>query len=193
MSDYTTPSSILAITGSGKIGNQSAYKNDSNEAFLGEKFEFSSVLRSKVDSVEKTYSDAQNPKKSIDTSLPTSSASSDQDAFNKSIDDEIAPKKTSDIENSNNPKNEANYDKASSNTANNDQADFSSERKNSNSAENSDLVIKSGDQNAGEVFGENQEDLNISENINTTLGNKQKSNIRGTDETSLATPIDKAT
>ena len=70
MSDYTTPSSILAITGSGKIGNQSPYKNDSNEAFLGEKFEFSSVLRSKVDSVEKTYSDAQNPKKPIDTSLP---------------------------------------------------------------------------------------------------------------------------
>ena len=44
MSDYTTPSSILAITGSGKIGNQSAYRNDSNEAFLGEKFEFLAFL-----------------------------------------------------------------------------------------------------------------------------------------------------
>lgn len=191
MSDYTTPSSILAITGSGKIGNQSAYKNDSNEAFLGEKFEFSSVLRSKVDSVEKTYSDAQNPKKSIDTSLPASSASSDQDAFHKSIDDEIAPTKTSDLETSNNPKNEANYDKARSTAANTDQADYSSEGKNSNTIENNNQIINSKEQNAGEVFGANQGDLDIDENINTALGNKQRSNIPGTNEISPATPIDK--
>jgi flagellar hook-length control protein FliK len=191
MSDYTTPSSILAITGSGKIGNQSAYKNDSNEAFLGEKFEFSSVLRSKVDSVEKTYSDAQNPKKPTDTSLPVSSTSSDQDAFNKSIDDEIVPTKTSDLENSNNPKNEANYDKASSTVANSDQADFSSEGKNSNTTENNNPVINSKEQNAGEVFGANQEDLDINENINTALGNKQRSNTPRTNEISPATPIDK--
>jgi flagellar hook-length control protein FliK len=191
MSDYTTPSSILAITGSGKIGNQSAYKNDSNEAFLGEKFEFSSVLRSKVDSVEKTYSDAQNPKKPIDTSLPASSTSSDQDAFNKSIDDEIAPTKASDLENSNNPKNEANYDKASSDSANNDQADFSTKDKNLSSSENNNQVMNSKEQNAGEVFGENQEDLEINENINTTLGKKQNGNIAGKNETIPATPIDK--
>ncbi|MDC0196560.1 flagellar hook-length control protein FliK [Gammaproteobacteria bacterium] len=191
MSDYTTPSSILAITGSGKIGNQSAYRNDSNEAFLGEKFEFSSVLRSKVDSVEKTYSDAQNPKKPIDTSLPVSSTSSDQDAFNKSIDDEIVPTKTSDLENSNNPKNEANYDKASSNIANNDHADSSSEGKNLSLSENNNQVIKSKEQNAGEVFGENQVDLEINENINTTLSNKQNSNIVEKYVTTQAAPMDK--
>ena len=193
MSDYTTPSSILAITGSGKIGNQSTYKQDNNEALLGEKFEFSSVLKSQVDSVEKTYSDAQNPKKSINNSLTANTLSSDQEAFNKSQDDEISPPKNRDLESSNNSKNEANYDKAGSNTTNNDLADFPSEGKNSNSSDNSNQAMSSKEQNAGEVFGENQENLDMSENIDTSLNSDQKGDVAGKNKfTATATPTDKS-
>jgi flagellar hook-length control protein FliK len=193
MSDYTTPSSILAITGSGKIGNQSAYKNDKNEAFLGEKFEFSNVLKSQVNSVEKTYSDAQNPKKPIDNSLASNTLSSDQEAFNKSLDDEISPNKSPDLESSNNSKNDAIYDKAGNNTTNNDQADVSSEGKNSSSSNNNNQAMSNKEQNVGEFFSEDQENLDMNENIETSFGNDQKDDAAGKNKiTTATTPIDKA-
>jgi flagellar hook-length control protein FliK len=193
MSDYTTPSSILAITGSGKIGNQSTYKQESNEALLGEKFEFSSVLKSQVDSVEKTYSDAQNPKKSIDNSLAANTLSSDQEAFNKSLDDEISPTENPDLESNNHSKNEANYDRAGSNSTNNDQAAFSTDGKSSNSSDNSKQAMSGEEQNAGEVFGENQENLDMSENIDTSLSSDQKGDVAGKNKsTTTLTPIDKS-
>ena len=117
MNDYTTPASILAITGSGKIGNQPSHKNDSNEALLGEKFQFSSVLKSTVDSVEKTYSNAQNPKKPIDSSQKPNTLSSEHDAFTKNVDDEIAPSKSPTLEHSSTSKNDVNFDKSADNSA----------------------------------------------------------------------------
>ena len=143
MSDYTTPSSILAITGSGKIGNQSSYKNDSNEAFLGEKFEFSNVLKSQVNSVEKTYSDAQNPKKPIENSLATNTLSSDQETFNKGLDNEVSLNKNSDLESNSNYKNESHYDKSDTNNPNNGQENFSNNGRNSDVSENRNQPVSS--------------------------------------------------
>jgi hypothetical protein len=194
MNDYTTPASILAITGSGKIGNQSSYKNDSNEALLGEKFQFSSVLKSTVDSVEKTYSDAQNPKKPIDNSQKTNTLSSEQDAFTKNVDDEIAPSKSPTLENSSSSKNDVNFDESGDNSTPNDQTDLSSNGKNSASSGENSQLMSSGEQNAGEVFGENQEGLAANENGSNVLSINQKGDVAGQNQiaTTTTTPIDKA-
>ncbi len=194
MNDYTTPASILAITGSGKIGNQSSYKNDSNEAFLGEKFQFSSVLKSTVDSVEKTYSDAQNPKKPIDSSQKTNTFSSEQDAFIKNVDDEIAPSKSPTLENSSTSKNDVNFDKSEDNSTANDQTDLSSDGKNSASSGENSHLTSSNEQNAGKVFGENQEGLAANENASNVLSINQKGDVAGQSQITSATTsaIDKA-
>ena len=194
MNDYTTPASILAITGSGKIGNQSSYKNDSNEAFLGEKFQFSSVLKSTVDSVEKTYSDAQNPKKPIDSSQKTNTFSSEQDAFIKNVDDEIAPSKSPTLENSSTSKNDVSFDKSGDNSTPNDQTDLSSDGKNSASSGENSHLTSSNEQNAGEVFGENQEGLAANENASNVLSINQKGDVAGQSQITSATTsaIDKA-
>ncbi len=194
MNDYTTPASILAITGSGKIGNQSSYKNDSNEAFLGEKFQFSSVLKSTVDSVEKTYSDAQNPKKPIDSSQKTNTFSSEQDAFIKNVDDEIAPSKSPTLENSSTSKNDVNFDKSEDNRTANDQTDLSSDGKNSASSGENSHLTSSNEQNAGKVFGENQEGLAANENASNVLSINQKGDVAGQSQITSATTsaIDKA-
>ena len=194
MNDYTTPASILAITGSGKIGNQSSYKNDSNEALLGEKFQFSSVLKSTVDSVEKTYSDAQNPKKPIDSSQKTNTFSSEQDAFIKNVDDEIAPSKSPTLENSSTSKNDVNFDKSGDNSTANDQTDLSSDGKNSASSGENSHLTSSNEQNAGEVFGENQEGLAANENASNVLSINQKGDVAGQSQITSATTsaIDKA-
>jgi len=194
MNDYTTPASILAITGSGKIGNQSSYKNDSNEAFLGEKFQFSSVLKSTVDSVEKTYSDAQNPKKPIDSSQKSNTFSSEQDAFIKNVDDEIAPSKSPTLENSSTSKNDVSFDKSGDNSTPNDQTDLSSDGKNSASSGENSHLTSSNEQNAGEVFGENQEGLAANENASNVLSINQKGDVAGQSQITSATTsaIDKA-
>ena len=194
MNDYTTPASILAITGSGKIGNQSSYKDDSNEAFLGEKFQFSSVLKSTVDSVEKTYSDAQNPKKPIDSSQKTNTFSSEQDAFIKNVDDEIAPSKSPTLENSSTSKNDVSFDKSGDNSTPNDQTDLSSDGKNSASSGENSHLTSSNEQNAGEVFGENQEGLAANENASNVLSINQKGDVAGQSQITSATTsaIDKA-
>jgi len=174
MNDYTTPTSILAITGSGKIGNQSPYKNENNEAFQGENFQFSSVLKSTVDSVEKTYSDAQKPKKPADNSLAPKAVSSDQDDFSKDFDDEIAPFKDTTLDDSQNSRSDESYEKVSDKVNANGHANSSSNEKNTAASNDNGQIMSNNQQNAGEVFGENQETVVTKEGSNIGLTNNQK-------------------
>ena len=61
MNDQVTSSNILGITGKTPGAGYGVGKNGGDSP-LGDKFQFSNVLGAAIDSPEKTYSDAQNPK-----------------------------------------------------------------------------------------------------------------------------------
>ena len=192
MNDYTTPASIIAITGTGKIGNQSLYKNDSNEALLGEKFQFSSVLKSTVDTVEKTYSDAQNPKQNLQNPISSNTAPR-EDGFSESFDDEIVASHTSSLEDASTAKKDIKNNENHFQTAENESKDLPSENKTSTPASTEDQLVSSNKHNAAEVFGEMDNELAIGQNTAANTNSKQGIDTIGQDKTTAAagTPIDK--
>ena len=192
MNDYTTPASIIAITGTGKIGNQSLYKNDSNEALLGEKFQFSSVLKSTVDTVEKTYSDAQNPKQNLQNPISSNTAPR-EDGFSESFDDEIVASHTSSLEDASTAKKDIKNNENHFQTAENESKDLPSENKPSTPASTEDQLGSSNKHNAAEVFGEMDHELANDQNTAVNTNSKQGIDTIGQDKTTAAagTPIDK--
>ena len=192
MNDYTTPASIIAITGTGKIGNQSLYKNDNNEALLGEKFQFSSVLKSTVDTVEKTYSDAQNPKQNLQNPISSNTAPR-EDGFSESFDDEIVASHTSSLEDASTAKKDIKNNENHFQTAENESKDLPSENKTLTPASTEDQLVSSNKHNAAEVFGEMDNELAIDQNTAANTNIKQGIDSIGQDKTTAAagTPIDK--
>ncbi len=156
MNDFVAASSVIALTGIGNIGEQNSYKPSDNQSPLGEKFQFSSVLKSTIDTVEKTYSDAQKIKEKESNLHPIETSSSDQESFSKDLDNEVAPSKNADPDEIYSSKNESNFDKSNNDNApseRNESSDHSTEPE--KSPEQSQL--KSGrDNSANQVFGENQ-------------------------------------
>ena len=192
MNDYTTPASIIAITGTGKIGNQSLYKNDSNEAFLGEKFQFSNVLKSTVDSVEKTYSNAQNPKNPAQNPISTTNVKSDEGEISKPFDDDIVASHISSLEDAPASKSDVKFTKSNDDTHSNEQNNLSDGSKSSASADAGNQFTASSEQNAGEVFGENQDDITSNQNTNIAANVNQKPADAGKNKvtTTNTAPID---